>query len=70
MSAWSVFQRRALSFDLDMDQRGVSGTLRESGMQFLDQLVSAQGGVSSRGREGLSSDRRPIHTADASGWQV
>lgn len=66
----SLFQCHALSFELDTDQRGVSGTLHESGMQFLDQLVSAQGGVSSRERGGLCSDRRPIHTADASGWQV
>lgn len=34
-----------------MKQRGVSGTLHESGMQFLDQLVSAQGGVGVGGGE-------------------
>ena len=48
-----LFQCQSLSFDLDMKQREVSGTLHESGMQFLDQLVSAQRGVWSGG-EGRS----------------
>lgn len=71
MSAGSLFQCQTLSFDLDTEQRGVSRTLHESGIQFLVQLDSTLAGSLEWGRGwSLLWQTSKRHTADASGWQV
>lgn len=57
----SLFQCHAVfSFNLDMDQTEVSGTLHKSGMQFLDQLVSVGGRGGSQVGEGEESNLTDI----------
>lgn len=57
----SLFQcHTVFSFNLDTDQPEVSGTLHKSGMQFLDQLVSAGGWGGAQVGEGEESNLTDI----------